>query len=196
MSGGPEHRSASPADEPTRMPYLLLALAVLAADQWSKWAVERHLAPGASTPVIPGLLDLTHVRNTGVAFGLLPAGGDTLRTLGLVGLGLLSLGVVLWIFRRTPVADRLLLTALGLILGGAVGNLLDRLAAGAVTDFIDFYVGGWHWHTFNVADSAITVGIACMLLEMVRPREPQTRAERDEAREPESRVEDAAPPSA
>ena len=151
--------------------YLLLALAVLALDQWTKWLVEQHLPLLASQPVIPGLLNFTHVQNTGVAFGLFAAHGDLVRTWTLAGIGILALGVVLLYFYRTPVEDRVLLTSLGLVLGGAIGNLLDRIMVGAVTDFVDFYVGTYHWHTFNVADSAITVGLILMAWDAFRPRE-------------------------
>ena len=157
--------------------YLLLALAVLALDQWTKWLVQEHLPLLVSRPLIPGFLNLTHVENTGVAFGLFAARGDLVRTWVLAGVGILALVVVLIYFRRTPVEDRLLLTSLGLVLGGAVGNLLDRMMAGAVTDFIDFYVGTYHWHTFNVADSAITVGLILMAWDAFRPREGVAPAE-------------------
>ena len=153
---------------------LLLALGVLVADQWSKWWIERNLAGVGSRTIIDGFLDLTLVRNTGVAFGLFPARGEMLGVVLLILLGLFALGVVLVYFHRTPVRERLLLTGLALILGGAVGNLADRIAAGSVTDFIDVYYGSYHWHTFNVADSAITVGIGLMILEILRSRrEPE-----------------------
>jgi signal peptidase II len=149
---------------------LLLALAVLALDQWSKWLVELHLPLFSSVGVIPGLLSLTHVTNTGVAFGLFAAHGDATQTWTLAAVGLLALTVVLAYFWRTPPQERLLLVALALVAGGAVGNLVDRVAAGAVTDFIDFYVGTWRWHTFNVADSAITIGLVLMAWDALRPR--------------------------
>jgi signal peptidase II len=152
-----------------KAPFLLLALAILVVDQWSKWGVEHYLAPFGVKALIPGCLNLIYVRNTGVAFGLFAARGSLVRTLALSALGLVALGVIALYFRRTPREQRLLLTSLGLILGGAVGNLLDRVASGAVTDFIDFYVGNWHWHTFNIADSAISIGIALMALEILLP---------------------------
>jgi signal peptidase II len=150
--------------------FLLVALAVLALDQWSKWLVEAHLPHHSTLEVIPGLLNLTHVRNTGVAFGLFAANGHDLHTLALSAVGLLALAVVLIYFWRTPATDRLLLAALALVLGGAVGNLADRIAGGAVTDFIDFYIATYHWHTFNVADSAITIGLVLMAWDALRPR--------------------------
>jgi signal peptidase II len=150
--------------------FLLVALAVLALDQWSKWLVEAHLPHLSSIEILPGLLNFTHVRNTGVAFGLFAANGHDLHTLALAAVGTLALGVVLVYFWRTPAQDRLLLVALALVLGGAVGNLVDRVAGGAVTDFIDVYWRSYHWHTFNVADSAITVGLVLMAWDALRPR--------------------------
>jgi len=88
----------------------------------------------------------------------------------LIAAGLLALVVVAIYFRQTPENDKLLLWSLALILGGALGNLLDRIATGSVTDFVDLYVGTYHWHTFNVADSAISVGIGLMLLDLLRER--------------------------
>ncbi|HVS02098.1 MAG TPA: signal peptidase II [Thermoanaerobaculia bacterium] len=150
--------------------FLLLSLVVLVLDQWSKWLVELHLPHLTGQRVIPGLLDFTHVKNTGVAFGLFASHGDLARTLALSAVGLLALAVVVVYFWRTPGQDRLLLAALALVLGGAVGNLVDRVMSGAVTDFVDVYVGTHHWHTFNVADSAITVGLLLMAWDALRPR--------------------------
>ncbi len=152
-----------------KSPYLLLSLLTLVLDQWSKWLVELHLGDHGSVEILPGLLSFTHVRNTGVAFGLFAARGDATGTLILTTLGLAALLFVAYYFWIVPLADRALLAALALVMGGAVGNLADRMVRGAVTDFIDFYVGTYHWHTFNVADSAITVGIAVMLLGTLRP---------------------------
>jgi signal peptidase II len=149
--------------------FLLVALAVLALDQWTKWLVEIHLPHLASVRVIPGVLNFTHVRNTGVAFGLFAARGGDVHAIALSLVGALALAVVLVYFWRTPARDQLLLVALALVLGGAIGNLTDRVAGGAVTDFIDVYVGTYHWHTFNVADSAITIGLLLMAWDALRP---------------------------
>ena len=158
--------------ETRKSSYLLLSLAVVVADQWSKWLVEEHLSPLASWVVVPGFLDLTHVRNTGVAFGMLAARGNLWGTLGLTALGLLAMAIIGLYFHRTPRDERLLLASLALILGGALGNLIDRLFSGGVTDFIDFYYRSYHFHTFNLADSAITIGIALMALDaLFRRRE-------------------------
>lgn len=167
-----------------KLDYLYLSLAVLVLDQWTKWLIEVHLPPSAAHPVIPGLLNLTHVKNTGVAFGLFAAQGADGGAWLLVLMGLVALGAVFLYFHFAPAKNRLLLTSLALIVGGAVGNLIDRLASGGVTDFIDVYVGTHHWPSFNVADSAITVGIALMIVDSFRAhrhaereRPAQTEAE-------------------
>ena len=162
---------------------LLVALAALVLDQWSKWLIELHLPHLTSVAVVPGLLNFTHVRNTGVAFGLFAANGGAVHSLLLSLVGAGALVVVLVYFWRTPTRDRMLLLALALVLGGAIGNLMDRIAGGAVTDFIDFYVGTYHWHTFNVADSAITIGLLLMAWDALRPR--AHRHESDEQPVPE-----------
>lgn len=151
--------------------YLLVSLAVLVLDQWTKWLIEIHLPHYSTYPLIPGLVNLTHVRNTGVAFGLFAADSGLGGGWWLTALGLVALGAVGVYFALTHTRDRLLLTALALVMGGAVGNLLDRVLSGAVTDFIDVYVGSHHWPSFNVADSAISIGIVLMAFDAFRSRE-------------------------
>jgi signal peptidase II len=163
--------------------YLLLALLIVAVDQWTKWWVEVNLAMHEVRRVLPSL-NLTRVTNTGVAFGLLPARGSLWGTLLLTVLGLVALAVVATFFLRARRRERWLLTGLGLILGGAVGNLIDRILSGGVTDFIDFYIGSYHWHTFNVADSSITVGIVFMVIDSFSSHSPEEE-EKEQRREPE-----------
>ncbi|HEY2291186.1 MAG TPA: signal peptidase II [Thermoanaerobaculia bacterium] len=155
-----------------KLRYLLVSLAVIVLDQWTKWLVEARLPHHSTRPVIPGLFNLTHVRNTGVAFGLFASdGGGNGWLLTLLGLGaLIAVGLYFW---YTPSHDRVLLAALALVVGGAVGNLIDRVWNGAVTDFLDVYVGLHHWPSFNVADSAISIGIVLMAIDSFRPRHHQ-----------------------
>ncbi len=155
-------------------PYLLLALAILAADQWTKGLVEAHFLLHTGSVVIPGFFHLSHVQNTGVAFGIF-ASQDGTASPALVAFTILALGAVLLYLRLVPRAERRLLGAVGLLLGGAAGNLLDRVAAGAVTDFLDFSIGGHHWPAFNVADSAITVGIGILVLDTFLGRPSATQ---------------------
>jgi signal peptidase II len=148
----------------------LLSLAVLVVDQWTKVLAEDHLLGSGQVVLIPGFVNLTLVENTGVAFGLFAAGGNTLGVVILSLLGLMALSLVLYYFWRTPETNRTVLVGLALILGGAVGNLVDRLMSGSVTDFIDVYVGRYHWPTFNAADSAIVIGICLMAIDAFWPR--------------------------
>jgi signal peptidase II len=149
--------------------YLFLSLGVILLDQWTKWLVELHLPHHAVEPVIPGLLNLTHVRNTGVAFGLFAtSSGQESGSWVLTLLGLAALAAVGLYFWFAPSRNRGLMIALALVVGGAVGNLIDRFTSGAVTDFIDIYVGLHHWPSFNVADSAISIGIVLMAFDSLR----------------------------
>jgi signal peptidase II len=131
--------------------------------------IERTLPEFASRQVIPDFFHLTHVRNTGVAFGMFASRGE-LGVWLLIGVGFAALAAVALYFRRAALTEPLLLTALALVLGGAVGNLVDRLFAGAVTDFFDVFIGSYHWHIFNVADSAISVALGLLLLDAFRPK--------------------------
>lgn len=121
-------------------------------------AVLQHLSPHESIPVISGFMNLVSVRNRGMAFGLMnnPNASWSFYLLLLIGLGAVAL-LVFWTSRLNEDEGRLI-PGLALILGGALGNVIDRLAYGEVIDFLDFYVGTYHWPAFNVADSAITVG--------------------------------------
>lgn len=156
-----------------KLRFLFVSLAVLVLDQWTKWLVEAHLPDHTAQAIVPGFLTLTHVRNTGVAFGLFAAQGMTGGSWLLTLLGLAALTAVGVYFWFTPSRDRILLVALALVVGGAVGNLLDRVLAGAVTDFIDVYMGTHHWPAFNIADSAISIGIALMAIDSLRWHRPQ-----------------------
>ena len=153
----------------------LLSLFVLVIDQWTKQLAETALAGRPPVTVVPGFIDLIHVENTGVAFGLFAAGSSPTGVLALTLLGMVALALVLYYFWRTPESNRVVLVSLALILGGAVGNLVDRVMSGSVTDFIDVYVGTHHWPTFNAADSAITIGIVLLSIDALwvrRPAEP------------------------
>jgi signal peptidase II len=136
-----------------------LALTIFVLDQVLKALVEGSMRPGESVPVIPGFLSITHVRNSGGAFGIL--GGNPLVLL--VG-SVVAVVVVLWMLLAGQ-RSKLATLGCGLILGGAAGNLLDRLTTGEVTDYVHFSF----WYVFNVADAAITVGVAVLLLSVLRP---------------------------
>jgi signal peptidase II len=165
----PAATSVTSAADPGKLRYLLVSLAVVVLDQWTKWLVEVHLAHHVAQPIVPNFLNLTHVRNTGVAFGLFASPGMSASWL-LTGLGLVALSAVSVYFGYASPRDRGLLVALALVVGGAVGNLIDRIAGGAVTDFIDLYVGTHHWPSFNVADAAISIGIVLMAIDSLWSR--------------------------
>ena len=159
----------------TKQRLLLLSSLIVVLDLVTKAWVSQALLPYATKTVVPGFVNLTHVQNRGVAFGLLNSLGDMGPPI-LIAAGGLALVVVAVYFRQTATEELLLLWSLALILGGAVGNLIDRVVHGSVTDFIDVYVGTYHWHTFNVADSAISVGICLMLLDLLRQRRARRAA--------------------
>lgn len=147
--------------------YLLLAVAVFLLDQASKWLVAQALALGEMRRVIPGLLNLTHWRNRGAAFGLFADVESPLAMGFLVAFSVAALLLVFHLLWRGP-ASALAGWGLALILGGALGNLIDRLRAGSVVDFLDFHVGPRHWPAFNLADSAIVVGAGLLIVEILR----------------------------
>ncbi|MBW1901073.1 MAG: signal peptidase II [Deltaproteobacteria bacterium] len=134
------------------------ALVVILLDQISKLAVMHNLRAHESVPVIAGFFNLVHVRNRGMAFGFLNRPDISFGFYVLVGASLVAIVLLLIWFIKLKENDSLTILALSLILGGAVGNLIDRLRFREVVDFLDVYVGAYHWPAFNVADSAITVG--------------------------------------
>ena len=146
--------------------WLWCSLAVVIADQATKVAAVALLDPASSVELIP-TLDLVLAYNTGAAFSFLSTAGGWQRWL-FIGLAVAICGFILHWLRDLPRGARWFPLALSLILGGAVGNVIDRIRIGAVVDFIDFHVGGWHWPAFNVADSAICIGAALLVLGMFR----------------------------
>ncbi|MFH1122933.1 MAG: signal peptidase II [Pseudomonadota bacterium] len=154
---------------------IFLPLAVIALDQITKVVVSRILQLHETVPVIRGLFNLVHLRNRGIAFGLLNRPGNDyvfyLLTIVTIGAVLLML---FW-FTRLRDEDRRIKFGLSLIIGGAVGNLIDRLRLNEVIDFLDFHIGPYHWPAFNVADSAITVGTIWLAVTLIleAPAKPQ-----------------------
>lgn len=142
-----------------KKPYMFIMLAIVAVDQFSKWLVAGTVALGQSLDVIKGCLRLWHVRNTGAIWGFFSGHDSKLVPMIITALAIIALVIVGYFFLRTPGGRRLELTAYAFILGGALGNIIDRLRLGYVVDFIDVFVRSWHWPTFNVADSCITIGV-------------------------------------
>jgi signal peptidase II len=145
-----------------------LAVGLVVADQLTKSAVRATIPPHGTVELIPGLLNITHVLNTGAAFGFLNSVDFPFKTIVVAGLALAALGAIAFYAMTFGSETRLARLALTLILAGAVGNLIDRTLAGAVVDFVDVHFRGWHFWAFNVADSAITIGAILLILDMFR----------------------------
>ena len=146
---------------------IVTILSVLAADQLSKQIVRQTLPLHDTINVIPGFLDLTHVQNTGAAFGLLNAAEFPYKPAVMIGIAAIALVAIAAYGAQLGFHERLARFGLSLILGGAFGNLIDRALAGHVVDFVDVYWGTSHFWAFNVADSAISVGAVLVLLDMI-----------------------------
>jgi signal peptidase II len=153
---------------------LVLAGAIIVLDQVTKAIALAHLAPGLPQAVADDWLSLTLVMNPGLAFGMLGSVPRGWRWL-VAALSIIALVVLARVALRVlPTGGRFAVTAVGLIFGGAVGNLIDRARFGAVVDFVDVHYRGWHWPAFNVADSAISVGVVLLALRLLteRPASP------------------------
>jgi len=158
----------------------IVAAAVLVADQATKAIVQAWMTPGDSKS-IDGLpfFALTYVRNTGAAFGVLAAAPPGIRLPLFFVVTVVAVGALVSFLRRTSPDHRWLVGALGGILGGALGNLICRVRYGEVIDFLDVHWGTHHWPAFNVADSAITVGVAIVLLHGLRHGDEAEATRRD-----------------
>ncbi len=155
--------------------HLLVALAVLVLDRLTKWLIASHLSLHDGITVIPDFFRIVHVENPGAAFGLFAEASDQGRLTLLILFSLLALvivGVLLW--KNSHIVSKTG-TALALILGGALGNLWDRVIAGHVTDFLEFHIGSYYWPSFNVADSAIVVGAILLVIDMLWAKQEVAR---------------------
>jgi signal peptidase II len=161
----------------TRIVFIVL-IVIFCVDQATKMIVDRMLPLHSSVPVIENFFNLTYIRNTGAAFGLLAQSGEFFRRTFLIGFSLAAIGFIILMLRRLPESEKALTIALGFILSGAVGNLIDRLMYGEVIDFLDFYWNGYHWPAFNVADSFITIGVAIILYRLATTKDPDPFAPR------------------
>ena len=149
-----------------RLVFFVAALGVFTLDRISKFVIEATLPLHHSISLIPGLLDLFHTRNTGVAFGLLSNEGASWVPHLLTGVAAIALIVILIFSLSHPPGHRRLQCGLMLVFGGAAGNLLDRIKYGYVIDFIEVYYKSYHWPTFNAADACITIGIGLLMVEV------------------------------
>lgn len=138
--------------------YFLLILFLLIVDQITKAIVFQKVAFLSSQSIIPGFFNLTHIHNRGAIFGFFSQSDSQLLHIMLMLATLVALALVVYYFFITPPAEKLTKISLSLILTGALGNLIDRVFRGYVIDFLDLYVKKWHWPSFNVADSCVTIG--------------------------------------
>ena len=147
--------------------YFVIPIVVFILDRMTKAMIENRFLLYESRPIIPGFFDLTHTRNTGVAFGLFANSSSPWAPYILTLISTSALIAILIYSLRHPVENWKLQLGLMLVLGGAAGNLFDRINYGYVIDFLDVFYGNYHWPTFNVADSSITIGIGLLLLEVL-----------------------------
>jgi len=158
-----------------RLRSALIVIALVVLDRVTKIGIQHSFSPYDIFPVIPGILNIVHAENPGAAFSMLADASPVIRKLVLIGLStfvLTIVGVLLW---RSPnsssgVRETLMRAGLTLVFGGALGNLIDRVFRGTVTDFIQVFIGSYEFPSFNVADSAITIGAGLLVIDLLRNR--------------------------
>ena len=150
----------------------IIALAVIVLDQYTKYLIIRHIPLHHSLPVLEPFLTILHTRNKGIAFGIFSGQVSTTQTVLLVLTSLAAIAFIFYLLRGLGAQCLYATITLGLILGGAIGNLMDRIRWGEVIDFIDVHWRGYHWPAFNVADSAISAGMVLLVIGMVTRRFP------------------------
>jgi len=144
---------------------------ILALDQLTKQFIQTHVRLFDIYTVIPGFFNITHVRNKGAAFSILSTLPDLWRNTFFISVTVVAVGVIAALIAKTQ--ERILVAAFSLIASGAVGNVVDRIRYGEVVDFIQWYVKSYYWPSFNVADSAITVGVALLAIDMLFLKKPE-----------------------
>ena len=152
--------------------HFLIAIVVLLLDRLAKWTVEVNIPLHDSISVLPGFLRFTHVQNRGAAFGLFAESPSEWKAAVLVMFSVVALAIVCFLLWKNSHAMSTTGVGLALILGGALGNLWDRLVSGHVVDFLDIYVGNYHWPAFNLADSAIVIGAMLLVSEILFSKAP------------------------
>ena len=171
----PETEFDEPARKPMhftkRGPLIALSAAIVLVDHLSKKYIVSHLTPGRAHTIIPGVMRITHVLNTGAAFSMFAesASPTTVRNI-LIAFSVIAAIVLIGMLWRAGRALTVSSVALALILGGAVGNLYDRVRYSYVVDFLEVHIGNYHWPDFNVADSCICIGAGLLLIEIFRPQ--------------------------
>lgn len=151
----------------------IIAGLVVACDQITKLIISSKLPIYHSITVIPGLFNITHIHNPGGAFGFMAGQSPAIRTLLFLVVSVIAVGVIFYFYANTPRTHPWLASGLALIFGGAIGNLIDRFRMGKVIDFLDVYIQQLHWPAFNVADSAITVGMGIFIFHLLFKKMPE-----------------------
>jgi signal peptidase II len=146
---------------------------ILILDQATKAMITNSMALYQSIPVIPGFFSITHIHNPGGAFGFLADQGPAVRTVMFLVVSSLAVGLILYFYKNTPRTHPYLQIGFALIFGGAVGNLIDRVRFGKVVDFLDVYIRQMHWPAFNVADSAISIGMVIFMYHVLFKKMPE-----------------------
>ena len=152
---------------------IIIIVAIIALDQWSKWAIKTSFKLYQSKPVIQDLLHFTYVTNDGMAFGLSFPGGKHV----LLIMTILLTGFIVGFLWKEKNGHPLIKYGLALILGGAIGNLIDRLLYGKVVDFLDLMIGNFHWYIFNIADSSVTIGMILFIIHSIYIEQKKTNDE-------------------
>ncbi len=153
-----------------RVFYFVLIAVLLISDQVTKALIARNIAINSSIEILPNFLHLVHIRNRGAIFGFFSQSGNIWVFILLTLASLTALALVIYYFFKTSPSEKFLKISLSLILAGALGNLIDRVFRGSVIDFLDFSVEGWHWPSFNVADSCITIGALLLVFAFLFKR--------------------------
>jgi signal peptidase II len=146
---------------------LIICVWIVFVDQWTKDAVQQRLALHQSVEVIHGFFNLTHVRNTGGAFGILGGEKRAMGSIFFVVVSLIAIGTLLFLFIKLKDDEEILSLSFSLVMSGAIGNLIDRLLYGEVVDFLEFYLSSFHWPAFNIADASVCLGVGLMVFELL-----------------------------
>lgn len=141
---------------------------VIASDQITKHYISSAFQIHESREVIPDFFHITFIKNKGAAFGFLSGSDSSLVIPFFISITIIALAVLFWLFFKTPLENRFAILGLSLLLGGALGNFIDRIFLGEVVDFLDFHWYEYHWPAFNIADSSITIGVSLLLFDIVK----------------------------
>ena len=151
---------------------------MIVIDQYTKFMVTLHIPINYSIKVVDGLFNITHIRNSGVAFGIFSDQNSELKPFILIFISIIAIMAILVIFHQTGKNKKMVHTGLVLIFSGAIGNLIDRVLHKEVIDFIDFFIDNQHWPAFNIADSCITIGVMLMVVDMLLGGETSDSSDR------------------